>query len=310
MIQVKQNIERVNYLKPDFPVDAFAGTATYYLRYRVPYPEELPKDLSRRAGITGMGKLLDLACGPGRVTFALASSFREIWAIDREPEMIELASKEAAQRGVQNIKWLIGRVEELAAPCGSFALITIGEAFHRLDQQLVTEQSLRWLEPGGCLAIIGCSGITSGEESWQRIVAEVVQLWTGRDVSGGNLAAQPKLESGPEHDELVLRETGFKDVASYSFVESRNWTIETIIGNLYSTSFCSRKVLGNKAEAFEADLKAALLASDASGTYRENMRFGYTIGRKPKPTNTISFVFAEQCVGSATIDRSGRDADL
>jgi hypothetical protein len=30
---------RVEYLKPNFPVDAFAGRATYYVRYRVPYPQ-------------------------------------------------------------------------------------------------------------------------------------------------------------------------------------------------------------------------------------------------------------------------------
>lgn len=29
-------MNRVVYVKPDFPRDAFAGTAIYYLRYRVP----------------------------------------------------------------------------------------------------------------------------------------------------------------------------------------------------------------------------------------------------------------------------------
>jgi hypothetical protein len=37
----------------------------------------------------------------------------------------------------------------------------------------------------------------------------------------------------------------------------------------------------NWAAAFEADLKAALLAQDPSGTHRENTQWGYTIGRKP-----------------------------
>jgi len=39
--------------------------------------------------------------------------------------------------------------------------------------------------------------------------------------------------------------------------------------------------LGDNAAAFEAALKAALLAHDPSGKYHEQMRFGYTIGRKP-----------------------------
>src|SRR5919108_2152765 len=126
-------MNRVAYVKPNFPVDAFAGTASYYLRYRVPYPEALLRDLVERAGITGQGRLLDLACGPGRVALALVASFQEIWAIDLEPEMIAVGQHEATQRGVHHITWMVGKAEDVQAPPASFALITIGEAFHRLD---------------------------------------------------------------------------------------------------------------------------------------------------------------------------------
>ena len=128
-------MNRVAYVQPDFPVDAFAGTATYYVRYRVPYPAGLLQDLLARAGLTGAGRLLDLACGPGRIALALAASFRDVWAIDREAEMIEVGQHEATQRGVHNITWMVGKAEDLQAPPASCALITIGEAFHRLDQQ-------------------------------------------------------------------------------------------------------------------------------------------------------------------------------
>jgi len=273
-------MNRVEYVKPDFPLDAFAGTATYYLRYRVPYPEALLLDLVERTGVTGEGRLLDLACGPGRVALALVSLFREVWAIDLEPEMIEVGQKEATQRGMNNVKWMVGKAEELQAAPASFELITIGEAFHRLDQQLVAKEALEWLQPGGCLVSLGSYGVMDGKEPWQRIVADIVRHWTSRVSPSGDVSAQPKPGSGPEHNELVFRETGYADVASYPFVEGHDWTIETIIGNLYSTSFCSKNVLGDNSEAFEADLKAALLAHDPSGQYRETMRFGYTIGRK------------------------------
>jgi hypothetical protein len=58
--QEGQRMNRVEYVKPDFPLDAFSGTATYYLRYRVPYPQALLRDLVKRAGVTGEGRLLDL----------------------------------------------------------------------------------------------------------------------------------------------------------------------------------------------------------------------------------------------------------
>src|SRR5215475_3026052 len=147
-------MSRVVYVKPDFPLDAFAGTATYYLRYRVPYPQALLRDLVERAGVTGQGRLLDVACGPGRIALALVSSFREVWAIDREAEMVEVGQKEATQRGVHHITWMVGKAEDLQAPPASCALITIGEAFHRLDQPLVAKHTLQWLQPGGCVAIL------------------------------------------------------------------------------------------------------------------------------------------------------------
>src|SRR5690349_18761785 len=121
-------MSHVTYVKPDFPRDAFAGTAAYYLRYRVPYPNALLHDLVERAGITGQGRLLDLACGPGRVALALAASFREVWAIDLEPEMIAVGQYEAAQRGVSTIAWMVGKAEDVQAPPAWFELITIGDA--------------------------------------------------------------------------------------------------------------------------------------------------------------------------------------
>jgi hypothetical protein len=79
----------------------------------------------------------------------------------------------------------------------------------------------------------------------------------------------------------VLADAGFGEIATHPFVEQYEWTIKTIFGYLYSTSVCSKAILGSDAKAFETELKAALLANDPSGTYRENMQWGYTIGRKP-----------------------------
>ncbi|HZT41770.1 MAG TPA: class I SAM-dependent methyltransferase [Chthonomonadaceae bacterium] len=267
--------------KPSFPTDAFKGTASYYARYRVPYPHALLQDLIRRGGVTGQGRLLDLACGPGRVAFSLAGSFREIWAIDLEPEMIEVGKQEAAQQGINSIQWMVGKAEALTASPAWFELVTIGEAFHRLDQQIVANKTLLWLKPGGCLTVMGNSSLARDWEPWQHIVAQIVHKWTGRAVSTGGVSTAYVPGSGPDHNEQVLREIGFDEVGSYDFVEGHDWTLEAILGNLYSLSVCSKRVLGSHADAFEADLKAALLGHNPSGLYNETMRFGYTLGRKP-----------------------------
>jgi 2-polyprenyl-3-methyl-5-hydroxy-6-metoxy-1,4-benzoquinol methylase len=122
---------------PNLRADAFAGAAEDYARYRLPYPAALLSDLTRRAGLSGHGRLLDLACGPGRVALALAGMFREVDAVDLEPEMIAEARRQAGQRGVSKVRWSVGRAEDFEASAGSYELVTVGEAFHRLDQQRV-----------------------------------------------------------------------------------------------------------------------------------------------------------------------------
>jgi SAM-dependent methyltransferase len=270
--------------KAIYPEDAFAGTAQYYARYRVTYPQELIDDLKKRSGITGHGMLLDLACGPGRVALRLSSCFREVWAIDLEPGMIDVGRDEAKKHGIENLRWMVGRAEDVEAPLKSFELITIGEAFHRLHQQFIGKRSLEWLLSGYCLATIGCNNIISGKEQWQRIVAEVVRKWTNRNpVTAPNNTTQIRPCMGADHDQRALREAGFQDVDNYSFVHPHVWTIESVIGNLYSTSYCSRKILGDNIDEFEAELKRSLLSHNSSGRYKENMSCGYTLARKPAP---------------------------
>jgi SAM-dependent methyltransferase len=261
--------------RPVFPPDAFVGTAEFYLRFRVPYPEELLLDLAGRVGGAGEGRLLDLACGPGRVVLAMAGWFREAWAVDLEPEMVEAGRREAARRGASNVRWSVGRAEDLEAPPASFGLVTIGDAFHRLDQPRIARQALRWLKPGGAIAVLGSDGILMGREPWQRLVADFVQAWAGASPAG------PLPASGPEHCEAVLAAAGFAGVASHPFTVPHVWTVDSIVGYLHSTSVCSRRILGEETGAFGSALASLLLARDPGGRFPENMRFGYTFGRKP-----------------------------
>jgi hypothetical protein len=145
----------------------------------------------------------------------------------------------------------------------------------------VATQALKWLRPGGGFSSLGCYSILSAREPWQRSVLEVVRRWTGRllEACGGSDPKKPGV--GPENDEWVMRDTGFEETASHPLVETHDWTADSILGYLYSTSVCSRKVLGSKVESFEADLRNALLEHGTAGFYREQIQWGYTFGRKP-----------------------------
>ena len=164
----------------NFQAGAFAGTAEAYLRYRPPYPAALLANLVAQAQLPASAVLLDLACGPGRVTLDLAGGFEHVNAIDLEAEMIEVGRREAARRGVRNVDWRVGRAEEALVAAESVDLITIGEAFHRLEQATIIEKALDWLKPGGCIANLGTYGILAGGEAWKEIVRAVARHWMAK----------------------------------------------------------------------------------------------------------------------------------
>ena len=79
-----------------FAADLYRGTAGYYDRYRLPYPEAMIEDLARTARVSGRGRLLDLACGTGQLTFPLRQRFADVRAVDQEPDMVEVVRVKAA----------------------------------------------------------------------------------------------------------------------------------------------------------------------------------------------------------------------
>ena len=266
---------------PEIPfnlrADAFAGTARDYLRFRPPYPSALLDDLCRRAGVTGSGRLLDLGCGPGRVALPLARRFRDVVAVDQEPEMIDVGREEAARLAVGNITWVVGRAEDVAEPAGSVELVTMGESFHRLDGPLILGKIRGWLRPGGCVAVLGCRNVWGGTEPWQRVLNEVRHRWKRPRVAFGH-------PSAPKPDERyldVIARGGFDPIGHYEFAVPLTWSVESLIGNAYTTSILSRQALGRTAAAFEADLTRKMLAHEPSGRFVETTTFAYTLACRP-----------------------------
>jgi SAM-dependent methyltransferase len=272
---------------PNFRPDAFAGAAEDYLRYRVPYAAALLTDMLARAALPAEGaRLIDLACGPGRLTFAVAGRFAEVLAVDTEPEMISAAEREAARLGVGKIRWSVGRAEDFEAQAAAFDLVTAASAFHRFDQPRVAAKAYGWLKPGAALVTLGDTpfgqgpALGQGPAAWTDLVAEVVERYVGKPVQRLHGSPHPTPAEGRADQEAVLRAAGF-DVASFDFQTPHEWTLESLLGNLRSTSFVSRRALGERHAAFEADLAAALRRYDPAERYAETLGSGYTLARKP-----------------------------
>lgn len=266
--------------EPSFREDLYKGTAAYYDRYRLPYPPALLEDLRVRARVNGTGRLLDLACGTGQIAFALADGFSQVWAVDQEEESVTFGKDIAPERGAGHVVWLTGRAEEVQLD-GSFDLIAIGNAFQRLRRPVVAERAMSWLVPGGCLALLWGGSPWEGERHWQRVMAEGFEGWmrkvgaTDRVPAGW---AEPMHRDPHAH---VLERAGLSFVGHFEFPIEHTWTVETLTGFVYSTSFLNPSALGGHRQAFENDLHNRLLACEPTGLFRQHGSFSYDLARRP-----------------------------
>ena len=262
--------------------DAFAGTAEAYAQWRPPYPAALLDELLREARIGPGARLLDLATGPGRIALALADRFAEVWALDLEPEMIVVARAAAARRGIGNVIWSVGPAEALDAPERHFDLITVGEAFHRLDQAVIAHKARRWLKPGGGLVTMGGGAILTGSRDWQLAAVALARRWTAKTFPTGWAPGRPAPTRAWRPASAGSKPAGFELVANRVFLQPHAWRFEGVLGYLHSTSVASRQVLGDDADAFAAELHAAVAPfADADGVLHDEISFGWTLFRNP-----------------------------
>jgi ubiquinone/menaquinone biosynthesis C-methylase UbiE len=241
----------------------------------MPHPKSVIEDLIKAAEIKPNDKLLDLACGPGRLTIPLSGYFREVIAIDWEKEMIEEGKRVSKELGINNIKWMNGKAEELSLESETFKLITIGDAFHRLDQLKILQNSHKMLIKGGYLFLIGSHTVTDGDQPWQKELRKTVSPW--KKPNNPNANSENNQE---EPWETVLREFGFKNVSSKSFGETIVLSIEEIIGYLYSMSVYSKNIIGDEYIKFENDIKEALLKIKPENKFEYIFSCDYCIGKK------------------------------
>ncbi|MER6734570.1 class I SAM-dependent methyltransferase [Streptomyces puniciscabiei] len=264
-----------------FEPGLYRGTADYYDRFRLPYPDTMIADLARRAAPSGHGRLLDLACGTGQLTFPLHDRFAEVWSVDAEPGMTEVVRAKADASGAARIRTITVGAEELHAEPGGFELIVIGNAFHRLPRALVAQRAYDWLEPGGCLALCWSTSPWTGPRNWQRALDGMLRGW--QDALGASGRVPPGWDRArrQDPDRDVLARAGFEPAGRHEFSVEHRWTIRELAGHIRSTSFLPPSVLADHADDFDAGLTAELGPFAADGHLTETVGYAYELAHKP-----------------------------
>lgn len=256
--------------------DFFKSTAKYYAKYRDEYQLGLIQIIVDAFKLDGSEGLLDLGCGTGRISMLFHEYFSEIIGVDISDEMIKAAKVEAKRQQIKHIEWINMSAEKINNDLGKFKLITCGESFHWMNREKVLDICYDILVPNGGFVILGAGGaIAKGEGSWQQAVREVIEKWVGRKRKNSKWM-QEKYKG---HEE-IMKESRFSLIKQGEIKYKKIYSLEEIVGFLYTTSYCNKALLGDRLLLFEEDLKNTLLRINSDGKFEEERVGNYLLGHK------------------------------
>jgi len=153
----------------------FGNTASAYLTSTV---HAQGADLAQLREIAaGLGQhpvVLDLGCGAGHASFAVAPVAESVTAFDLSAEMLTVVRNAAHERGHHNIGTQQGNVASLPFIDASFCMVmTRFSAHHWLDVPAALREVRRVLKPNGVLVIID---ITAPEHALHDTTLQAVEL--------------------------------------------------------------------------------------------------------------------------------------
>jgi ubiquinone/menaquinone biosynthesis C-methylase UbiE len=113
------------------------------------------------------GSVLDVACGPGILSAAIAKAARDVVAFDLTPQMLKKAAQRCAEAGVDNVTFREGNAAALPFADAAFDAAVTRLSVHHFDRpSRVIEEIFRVLRPGGrfVIADVVCSELPSEAE--------------------------------------------------------------------------------------------------------------------------------------------------
>ncbi|KXV03950.1 SAM-dependent methyltransferase [Caballeronia megalochromosomata] len=145
----------------DQVADAFGSTAAAYLTSAVHASgADLQNLAATFAATCGNASVLDLGCGAGHASFAIAPHVRDIVAYDIAPQMLATVDAAAKERGLTTIRTEQGAAETLPFADGTFNwAVSRMSAHHWRDVPAALKEVHRVLKPGGRLKFIDIAGI-------------------------------------------------------------------------------------------------------------------------------------------------------
>jgi 2-polyprenyl-3-methyl-5-hydroxy-6-metoxy-1,4-benzoquinol methylase len=247
----------------------YESVASFYDRYREPYPPEFFAEAARRLALERTERLLDAACGPAPLAIGFAPFVASCVGVDPEPAMLAVAGRNASQAGVQ-LELIASRLEDLPASLGLFQVVTIGRALHWLDRDASLPVLEYLVAPTGHVLICASLAAKAPVNPWAAAFHAVRKRWS---------------EDAEEHRHRVdidawFRDSPFRKVEAISVSHCHRISVDTLVGRALSMSTTSPAVLGGGRPAFENEMRLALDPFVEEGTLPEEVRASAQVFRR------------------------------
>ena len=130
----------------------FDEVADLYAHGRPRYPEVVIDDVVELAGFGPGSRVVEIGCGTGQATAALAERGLEVTCVELGPRLAEIARRELAH--YPSVRVVNADFEHWEPEGGLYDGIASFNAFHWVDPERRYGLAARLLRPGGALAVV------------------------------------------------------------------------------------------------------------------------------------------------------------
>jgi SAM-dependent methyltransferase len=122
----------------------------------------------------GTERVLDAGCGTGHTALALAPLVAEVVGVDLTAAMLDQGRQLAVERGLTNIAFRLGDVEQLPFPDASFDIVTSRYSAHHYPRpSTALREFTRVLRPGGVFLLVD---VVSPDDPTQDTFLNAIEL--------------------------------------------------------------------------------------------------------------------------------------
>lgn len=132
--------------------ETFTEDAELYDRARPGYPADAIDDLAELMGLGAGRRVLEIGCGTGRLTTALAERGCRVVAVELGAEMAAVARRKLAP--FPSVTVVTAGFEEWTLPAEPFDVVVSASAFHWIDPAVRVPKAAAALRAGGALATL------------------------------------------------------------------------------------------------------------------------------------------------------------